>query len=34
MAWWFSWLECQPVTLEVVGSNPIKVANYFIKKDR
>ena len=27
MAWQFSWLECQPVTLEVVGSSPIQVAN-------
>ena len=27
MAWQFSWLERQPVTLEVVGSTPIQVAN-------
>ena len=26
MAWQFSWLERQPVTLEVVGSSPIQVA--------
>ena len=26
MAWQFSWLECRPVTAEVVGSNPIQVA--------
>ena len=26
-AWWFSWLECRPVTAEVVGSSPIRVAN-------
>ena len=24
----FSWLECQPVTLEVVGSSPIRVAKF------
>ena len=29
MAWQFSWLECQPVTLEVVGSSPIQVANNY-----
>ena len=29
MARWFSWLECRPVTAEVVGSNPIRVV--FIK---
>ena len=23
---WFSWLECRPVTAEVVGSSPIRVA--------
>ena len=28
MARWFSWLECRPVTAEVVGSSPIRVANY------
>ena len=27
MAWQLSWLERQPVTLEVVGSSPIRVAN-------
>ena len=27
MARWFSWLECRPVTAEVVGSSPIRVAN-------
>ena len=26
MARWFSWLECRPVTAEVVGSSPIRVA--------
>ena len=26
MAWWLSWLERRPVTAEVVGSNPIRVA--------
>ena len=26
-AWQFSWLECQPVTLEVEGSSPFQVAN-------
>ena len=26
MAWWLSWLERRPVTAEVVGSNPIQVA--------
>ena len=26
MARWFSWLECRPVTAEVVGSSPIQVA--------
>ena len=31
MAWWLSWLERRPVTAEVVGSNPIRVAyNIFI----
>ena len=25
MARWFSWLECRPVTAEVVGSSPIRV---------
>ena len=25
-AWWLSWLERRPVTAEVVGSNPIRVA--------
>ena len=29
MAWQFSWLECQHVTLEVVGSSPIQVANNY-----
>ena len=29
LAWWLSWLERRPVTAEVVGSNPIRVA-YFI----
>ena len=24
----FSWLECQPVTLEVEGSSPFRIANY------
>ena len=28
MARWLSWLERRPVTAEVVGSNPIRVA-YF-----
>ncbi len=28
MAWWLSWLERRPVTAEVVGSNPIRVAIY------
>ena len=27
LARWFSWLECRPVTAEVVGSSPIRVAN-------
>ena len=27
MAWWLSWLERRPVTAEVVGSIPIRVAN-------
>ena len=27
MAWWLSWLERRPVTAEVVGSNPIRVAS-------
>ena len=26
MARWFSWLECRPVTAEVVGSSPIRAA--------
>ena len=26
MAWWLSWLERRPVTAEVVGSSPIRVA--------
>ena len=26
-AWWLSWLERRPVTAEVVGSNPIRVAS-------
>ena len=29
MAWWLSWLERRPVTAEVVGSNPIRVALVF-----
>ena len=28
MAWWLSWLERRPVTAEVVGSNPIRVAQF------
>ena len=28
LAWWLSWLERRPVTAEVVGSNPIRVAEY------
>ena len=28
LAWWLSWLERRPVTAEVVGSNPIRVANF------
>ena len=28
MARWLSWLERRPVTAEVVGSNPIRVAEY------
>ena len=27
MAWWLSWLERRPVTAEVVGSSPIRVAD-------
>ena len=27
MARWFSWLECRPVTAEIVGSSPSWVAN-------
>ena len=30
MAWQFSWLECQPVTLEVEGSSPFQVAIAYI----
>ena len=30
MAWWLSWLERRPVTAEVVGSNPIRVAHIFM----
>ena len=29
LAWWLSWLERRPVTAEVVGSNPIRVALQF-----
>ena len=29
MAWWLSWLERRPVTAEVVGSSPIRVAQMF-----
>ena len=29
-AWWLSWLERRPVTAEVVGSNPIRVAHIFM----
>ena len=29
MARWLSWLERRPVTAEVVGSNPIRVAHTF-----
>ena len=28
MAQWLSWLERRPVTAEVVGSSPIRVANH------
>ena len=31
MAWWLSWLERRPVTAEVVGSNPIRVASLEIR---
>ena len=31
MAWWLSWLERRPVTAEVVGSNPIRVAVFIIE---
>ena len=31
MAWQFSWLERQPVTLEVVGSSPIQVASCILQ---
>ena len=30
MAWWLSWLERRPVTAEVVGSNPIRVARVIL----
>ena len=30
----FRWLECQPVTLEVVGSIPIRIAKYYLIRDR
>ena len=30
MARWLSWLERRPVTAEVVGSNPIRVAHIFM----
>ena len=29
LAWWLSWLERRPVTAEVVGSSPIRVAQMF-----
>ena len=32
MARWLSWLERRPVTAEVVGSSPIRVA-YILKKN-
>ena len=32
MAWWLSWLERRPVTAEVVGSNPIRVAIFLFKE--
>ena len=31
MARWLSWLERRPVTAEVVGSNPIRVASLGIR---
>ena len=31
MARWLSWLERRPVTAEVVGSNPIRVASLEIR---
>ena len=31
MARWLSWLERRPVTAEVVGSNPIRVAVFTIE---
>ena len=30
LARWLSWLERRPVTAEVVGSSPIRVANSFL----
>ena len=30
LARWLSWLERRPVTAEVVGSNPIRVAHIFM----
>ena len=33
MARWLSWLERRPVTAEVVGSNPIRVA-YFAEQQQ
>ena len=32
MAWWLSWLERRPVTAEVVGSIPIRVALKSLRK--
>ena len=32
LAGWFSWLECQPVTLEVDGSSPFPVAIFYNNK--
>ena len=29
MARWFSWLECRPVTAEVEGSSPFRVAIFY-----
>ena len=33
MAWWLSWLERRPVTAEVEGSNPFRVAYYLYSSD-